>query len=689
MEIEKQVQNLRLEDVLPNRFQPRIRFSEDSINELANSIKEHGVIQPIVVRRIGDKYEIIAGERRYKASQIAGRETIPAIISDLDDSDSAEIALLENVQRENLTPIEEAISYKKILDMGYTQEQLAQKIGNKQSTIANKVRLLNLTDEVQEALLENKISERHARSLLKISDSSLQVKMLERIITGRFTVRKTDEEIEKLLKGELEMNENNELTTTIPTSKIYEEEVQKTVEEPTVAPIPTIEPVSTQAEIKPVPLEVEEKVDMVMPIMPEMPVKDQPYDTKFLEKETFVNMPMHNIPTTQPLGENSEYKDGKYFELPKGNDNFMKEDNRFNNIFGDNQTVIETEKDEIVMPTFDFSNVSPLDNIETVSFGEEVAAPSFTSSLTDIPSVEGLSIETSNVPTLEKIDNGLNLSMENIEISNEIPNNVTNTQNDINLENSVIQPTSFEVNNNEVLVGQPLTSNEIKLEDIQLEEATASTMPETKLDETIMVENKEEVVPMVEMPTVVENLDSTISSTLEVPTVEVPSVEPTLEPVLESNPVIESAIAPIPTLEPVSTQAEMPIVESLEPVASSFGVSTTEMSSLQPTLEPVVKEVEIPTLREYTIPTFDPEMGSSIEVVNEDIRPLDLVVENVEVETKEEKEEPTEIKLPFDITSIESLKNDFLKILQDKGFNVSVEDMDLADNYKLIFTIEK
>lgn len=229
MEAEKQVQNLPLEDVLPNRFQPRIKFSEESIEELANSIREHGVIQPIVVRRIGDKYEIIAGERRYKASQLAGKDTIPAIITNLDDNDSAEIALLENIQRENLTPIEEAISYKKILDMGYTQEALAKKIGNKQSTIANKVRLLNLTDEVQEALLENKISERHARSLLRVTDPTLQVLMLGQIIKGRYTVRKTDEEIEKLLKGELNMSDNNEMKTIIPTSKIYEEEPQQVV----------------------------------------------------------------------------------------------------------------------------------------------------------------------------------------------------------------------------------------------------------------------------------------------------------------------------------------------------------------------------------------------------------------------------------------------------------------------------
>lgn len=201
MNMEKEVLILNIDDVLPNRFQPRIKFKEENINELAESIKEHGVIQPIVVRKISDKYEIIAGERRYKASILAGKTTIPAIVTDLDDKNSAEVALIENVQRQNLTPIEEAISYKKILDMGYiNQTDLAEKLGKTQSTIANKLRLLNLDEEVQEALLNEKISERHARSLLKL-DKNKQVEMLNRIISERMTVRKTDEEINKILNN--------------------------------------------------------------------------------------------------------------------------------------------------------------------------------------------------------------------------------------------------------------------------------------------------------------------------------------------------------------------------------------------------------------------------------------------------------------------------------------------------------
>lgn len=213
MQNEKKVVELNIADVLPNRFQPRIRFDENSINELALSIRKYGVIQPIVVRKIGDKYEIIAGERRYKASVIAGKQTIPAIVSEMTDKDSVEIALIENVQREDLTPIEKAISYKKILDMGYiSQEDLAQKVGKSQSSIANTLRLLNLSDDVQEALLENKISERHARSLLKLKDEKQQVEMLNRIINERLTVRKTDEEIDKMLNDNMNNNLNFENT---------------------------------------------------------------------------------------------------------------------------------------------------------------------------------------------------------------------------------------------------------------------------------------------------------------------------------------------------------------------------------------------------------------------------------------------------------------------------------------------
>lgn len=227
---------LNMRDILPNRFQPRIYFDELKLNELAESIRKYGVIQPIVVRQIGNKYEIIAGERRYKASVLANRETIPAIITNLNDKEAEEIALLENIQRQNLTAIEEAVSYKRILSMGYiTQEDLAKKVGKSQSTIANKVRLLNLDDQVQDALLHGKISERHARSLLRLHNKDDQVKMLSRIVNERLTVKRTDEEINKMLTAAVQKNIPKVETETLsisenrPAAPVSSHEINKNV----------------------------------------------------------------------------------------------------------------------------------------------------------------------------------------------------------------------------------------------------------------------------------------------------------------------------------------------------------------------------------------------------------------------------------------------------------------------------
>lgn len=203
MNLDSEILQVNLDDIIPNRFQPRIAFDEQGLKELSDSIKEHGIIQPLVLRKLGNKYEIIAGERRYKAATMAGLTTVPAIISNIDDNKSAEVALVENIQRRDLTPIEEAKSYKNLLDKGYlTQEQLATKMGLSQPAVANKLRLLNLDEEVQQALLQEKISERHARSLLQLDSADDQRKWLNRIINERLTVRQLDQEIKKYLSEE-------------------------------------------------------------------------------------------------------------------------------------------------------------------------------------------------------------------------------------------------------------------------------------------------------------------------------------------------------------------------------------------------------------------------------------------------------------------------------------------------------
>ena len=150
--LEQNILQIPIDEIIPNRFQPRLNFDDRGLEELASSIKQHGIIQPLVLRRMEDKYEIIAGERRYKAATLAGLKTVPAVIADIDDNKSAEVAIVENVQRRDLSAIEEARSYKNLLDKGYlTQTELAKKMGLSQSAIANKLRLLNLDEEVQKA----------------------------------------------------------------------------------------------------------------------------------------------------------------------------------------------------------------------------------------------------------------------------------------------------------------------------------------------------------------------------------------------------------------------------------------------------------------------------------------------------------------------------------------------------------
>ncbi|WP_219834675.1 nucleoid occlusion protein [Paenibacillus sp. R14(2021)] len=188
-----EVKQLPLGEVDTSPYQPRTVFDDDRIDELSQTIRTHGVIQPIVVRLRNGRYEIIAGERRYRAVKKLGLETIPAIIREFNDSQAASIALIENLQREGLTSIEEAVAYQKLIDLhNLTQESLAQRLGKSQSTIANKIRLLGLGETVKNALMERKITERHARALLSLDTEELQLKVLDDIMTKELNVKQTE-----------------------------------------------------------------------------------------------------------------------------------------------------------------------------------------------------------------------------------------------------------------------------------------------------------------------------------------------------------------------------------------------------------------------------------------------------------------------------------------------------------------
>lgn len=197
-----EVIQLPVADIEPNRYQPRSIFNEEKISELAQTIHTHGMIQPIIVRKTEDeRYEIIAGERRWRAVQSLDWEYIPGIVRDMNETETASVALIENLQREELTVIEEATAYAKLIDMHeLTQEALAQRLGKNQSTIANKLRLLKLPEAVQHALLNKEITERHARALIKVDDPEKQVELLEEILERHLNVKQTEEKIANLNK---------------------------------------------------------------------------------------------------------------------------------------------------------------------------------------------------------------------------------------------------------------------------------------------------------------------------------------------------------------------------------------------------------------------------------------------------------------------------------------------------------
>ncbi|MGD6896790.1 nucleoid occlusion protein [Bacillus infantis] len=198
----EEVRKIPIGQIVPNRFQPRTVFDDEKIEELSRTIHTHGIIQPIVVREFDDgKFEIIAGERRWRAMNKLGWDEVPAIVKNLSDTETASVALIENLQREELSPIEEAVAYGKLLELhNLTQEALAQRLGKGQSTVANKLRLLKLPEQVQEAVLAKQITERHARSLIPLKNPEKQVKLLEEIIEKSLNVKQTEERVVKLLE---------------------------------------------------------------------------------------------------------------------------------------------------------------------------------------------------------------------------------------------------------------------------------------------------------------------------------------------------------------------------------------------------------------------------------------------------------------------------------------------------------
>nr|ABV27413.1 stage 0 sporulation protein J [Chloracidobacterium thermophilum] len=194
---------LDIERIIPNLDQPRTAFPEEKLEELAQSIREHGILQPIVVRRHGEMFQIVAGERRWRAAQRAGLHRIPVVIREVPDEQLLELALVENLQREDLTPIEEAQAYRRLMDeLGLTQEQIAVRLGKDRTTVANAIRLLRLPSDIQKLVEDQLLSPGHARALLALDREELQRRVAQSVIERGLSVRETERLVRRTLRGE-------------------------------------------------------------------------------------------------------------------------------------------------------------------------------------------------------------------------------------------------------------------------------------------------------------------------------------------------------------------------------------------------------------------------------------------------------------------------------------------------------
>jgi len=202
--------DIDINKIIPNKNQPRKFFDDNALEELSQSIKNYGIIQPITVRKIYDDiYEIIAGERRYKAVKLLGNETIPAVVIEVKDEESAAMALIENLQREDLNFIEEAMAFERLIeDFDLSQTQLAEKVGKSQSTIANKMRILKLPESVKIKIRDSKLSERHARALLKIDDEELLLDLVDKNSQKRFKCKRYWKLVQSIVEDS-NFNKNN------------------------------------------------------------------------------------------------------------------------------------------------------------------------------------------------------------------------------------------------------------------------------------------------------------------------------------------------------------------------------------------------------------------------------------------------------------------------------------------------
>lgn len=692
----KRLEELPLTEIVPNRFQPRIHFDDEKIDSLAKSIIKYGVLEPIIVRPVNGKFEIIAGERRYKASKYAGKTTIPSIIVDYDDKESIELALLENVQRQELTAIEEAIAYRRILDMGYiTQEELAKKTGKSQPTIANKMRLLMLDDETQDALINHKISERHARSLLKLVGTGKEIEMLNRIIKERLTVRETDNEIAIILgakkveeKPKMEKNdeffakEGEKINTDVNLEQqkmdngpVFIAEKKESNEKN--INYETIESLFDDIEVK------EEKkgengfmdIERIMQEAQDINAKEEPEN-----KPELVTTPS---PYDTIMGPNPAPLEETTVSVEQ---NIMPEEqNKFINIVPTQEEVIEPEKIVTPEPSVTFDSIFNT-NFNTPEETNKETSVTETEAINNIESIlngstnpvatsveEQLPIQESNQTSNEEVKNVSAPITESIDIQvPEIPNIIGS--NSENLVDSTISSYVPEFDTINAETNESTNSNNIEnlapVAEVSINPVNTNVMDTS--------------VPAPAVAPNIMDLDTTFESQMSVLNETVPKIE---------VPVINQEVVPSVEMEP--TINEVPVSPNIETPMNSNNLDIPEFTSTIAENAPVtIEETPVSNI------SFDSTPVNSIPEVNISEIPNAIepgIVNPLPTEFNENlassnlNASSSEVVIPNNdnFEKVLELVRNCSKQIEELGYNVNLNELDLLSSYQITFNIEK
>ncbi len=703
--MEPKIIQININDILPNRFQPRIAFNEDKLNELSESIKKYGVIQPITVRQVGNKYEIIAGERRYKASQLAGLSSIPAIVQNFSDEISSEVALIENVQREDLTAIEEAISYKKILDMGtITQEKLADKLGISQPAIANKLRLLQLSEKVQDALMENKISERHARSLLKLKNKVKQEEMLHRIINERLTVRKTDEEIKKILEN----NDEEKVKSFIPTPEeveildiINSFKIEDKKEENAMNPndpmnsfnIPsvTIENSSSNInDISPVSNQNNNMESIGSFNNSNEKVANKEFENNVIEPNT--NITHNNVinPGFMDIDKIEREATDISFNNQKNNIDLMQSTGNISE--NNSNNMMPKGRFFDVMPSMQ-NRMEENDNASESNGGRIIGGSIFNddSKILGTPIINNVQANNESINNVDFSSNVFNNPViEPVKVKDVYPQNIENIPNTSNIQEN--QYVGINENNNSNVKNDTSVGSVIE----PITEPTPNIIPSAPIIEENNIGIKEEtnMVPNIESNKV--NTESVIEPIAE----PIPSTIPSAPIVEENNFGISEETNMIPNIESNKVNTESVIEPIAEPIPSTIPSA------------PIIEENNI-GIKEETNMVPDIESNINSETINEPIvestpsitiPPVSNIIEN-NFDTKEEpvletintvplpKEKEPEINisapLSFNMREAIQMIRNITDRLERMGHRLDSDEMDLNDRYEIKITLYK